>query len=120
MVLQQFDIDIYPDHTFWPLENEQSWPSKLTKQNVADFPTNGCSRKLGSMVTKWVVTYTYRWSPLGLSYNPLINHLLTFWKNIQVVLDSPGAWAEYSWTAGAVNVGIYQPTRENKRFPRRE
>ena len=33
----------------------------------------------------------------------LSNHLLTFW-HIQVVLDSPGAWAEYSWTAGAVGL----------------
>ena len=35
----------------------------------------GCPRKLGSMVSKWVITYSYNGVYLG--YNPLTNLLLT-------------------------------------------
>ena len=46
----------------------------------------GCPRKLGSMVSKWVISPTYNWSiPWG--YNPLTNHLLTSW-DILVPLQS--------------------------------
>ena len=42
----------------------------------------GCPRKLGSMVSKWVVTYN-KWNGVYWGYNPLTKLLLTSW-DIQV------------------------------------
>ena len=32
----------------------------------------GCPRKLGSMVSKWVISPTYKWGILGVVFHPLI------------------------------------------------
>ena len=47
----------------------------------------GCTRKLGSMVSKWVISPTYKWGILGY----ITNHLLSSW-DIQVCLYASGTY----------------------------